>query len=178
MSEALNLNFATTNKWIADIPLKTILDDINDIQLNLATFSIPSIDISSIDINFKGNQIKLPGNISQPGEKSVSFEYLISSDWSNYITLYKWIDQMAKLNKIVKDSEYSQRAYVKLNDKNIYMIPITVYLLDEFKNKVIKFKYHNCWISSFAEISMSYQDDPTEIKHSFTLNYSNFELVL
>jgi len=169
------LNYATQNKWIAQIPLKQILDDVDDLSLNLTTFAIPSIDINSIEVPFKGIPIELPGTIVQTGGKELLFDYIIDSEWKNYKALYSWVDHLARLTKIVQ-GDYSS----KFDDDDIYKnfsIPVTMHLLDEYKNRVLEFKYYNCWIKGFSELSMSYIDEPDELSHNFTIAYSDFEMI-
>ena len=169
------LNYATQNKWIAQVPLKQILDDVDDLSLNLTTFSVPSVDINAVEVQYKAIPIEIPGSVVQAGGKELTFDYLIDSEWRNYKALYTWVDNLARMTKIVTGTEYS----TKLTDDEIYRnfsLPITVHLLNEYKDRVLEFKYHNCWIKSFSELSMSYVDEPAEISHSFTVAYSDFEI--
>ena len=40
----------------------------------------------------------------------------------------------------------------------------------------MKIKYHNCWIKTFSNLSLSYQDEPKPLTHSFTFAYERFEI--
>ena len=172
-----NLNLATQNKWLTTIPLTRILDDVSDLSLNLTTFSIPQVDINAVNVSFKGIPVELPGNVIQPDGKELTFNYLIDSEWKNYKMLYSWVDNLSKLTKIVKAEDYTSKFSSSQEAYGNFSLPITVHLLDEYKERVLEFKYHNCWIKSFGDISMSYKDEPTEIEHSFTVAYSDFELI-
>ena len=175
MMSTNQLNYAVQNKWIADIPVSMILENTGDISLNLTTFAIPAVDINAVTVNFKGTSIETPGSVVQASSKELTFNYIIDSNWANYKVLYKYVDQLARFTKIVKSEEYSTRGLGNTLYKK-FSIPITVYLLNEFKDRVMEFKYYNCWIKSFAELSMSYTDVPSEVTHSFTIAYSDFEL--
>jgi hypothetical protein len=171
------LNFATQNKWLATIPLSQILDDIQDVSLNLTTFAIPSIEINANTVNFKGIPIEVPGTVIQGSGKELTFNYIIDSEWKNYVALYSWVDNLSRLTKIVRSEDYSTRYKADPEIYKNFSLPVTVHLLNEYKQRVLEFKYHNCWIKGFSELSMSYTDEPTEISHSFTVAYSDFELI-
>ena len=55
------------------------------------------------------------------------------------------------------------------------LLPCRVYLLDSFRNEVIAFRFENCWIRNFNELSLE-ANNPDEIAHSFTFVYSNFTI--
>jgi hypothetical protein len=171
------LNFATQNKWIAQIPLKQILDDVDDVSINLTGFDIPSIDINSIELQYKGIPVEVPGNVIQTSGKEITFNYIIDSNWLNYKALYSWVNNLSRLIKILKNEEYTTKVSIDEEFYKNFTLTITVHLLDEYKNRILEFKYYNCWIKSFAELSMNYNDEPVEMTHSFTIAYSNFEIV-
>lgn len=165
-------NLAYTNKWVADLPLSTIITDVEDTSLNLVAYSIPATQISSSQISYQGNNIEIPTGIINPDDKEITFNYLLSSDWSQYKNLHRWVSLIANINKSI---DVEARTQMESSSSYFnYTLPIRVYILDEYKNRVISIKYENCWISNFSEISMDYSDDPSTINHSFTVKYSNF----
>lgn len=52
-------------------------------------------------------------------------------------------------------------------------LPLRIYLLDNYKRKVIQFYFENCWIKSFGDVSLD-ANNPGEIPHSFTFVYDQF----
>jgi len=167
-------NLATTNKWIADIPLKNILTDLDDVELNLVSFSVPAIEMSSSEISYLGDAVEVPTGVINQGDKTITFNYLISSNWGQYKNLWRWASTLATVNKTMtpttRDPLTTASTYAK------YSLPIRVYLIKEFKDVEISIKYSNCWIKSFGELSLDYSDESTPINHSFTVAYSDFEI--
>jgi hypothetical protein len=164
-----NQNLAVTNKWVCDIPLSTVIPDIEDVSLNLVTFSIPAIEMSKAEFSYMGNAVEIPTGVVNPSDKTITFNYLIGSDWSQYRNLYKWVSALGTVN-----TPMTEASPTDVSNYKKYSLPIRVYILDEFKKTVLSFKYSNSWINMFSEVSMDYSDDPTTINHSFTISYSDF----
>lgn len=172
--KAQNNNQAVTNKWVADIPISTIISDIEDTSLSLVTFSIPQTQISSSPISYMGDSVEIPTGVVNPDDKTITFNYLLSSDWSQYKNLQKWVSLLSNVNSTIDVA--GQSPILSMSNYAIYSLPIRVYILDEFKKMVMSIKYENCWISDFSEISLDYSDDPQPINHSFTIKYSSFKI--
>ena len=166
-----NQNLATTNKWVCDIPLSTVLDGLEDVSLNLVTYSIPATEITSSEFTYMGNTVEIPTGVVNPVDKTITFNYLIGSNWGQYRNLYKWASALGSINAPIGDNPPSETS-----NYAIYTVPIRAYILDEFKQTIMSIKYDNCWIKQFSEISMDYSDEPIPINHSFTINYSNFTI--
>ena len=50
-----------------------------------------------------------------------------------------------------------------------------MYLLDNYKRKVIEFVFENCWCKTFETLNLE-QNNPGEITHSFTFSYDRYYL--
>jgi hypothetical protein len=163
------LNLATNIKWLATIPFYQIDSKLGsgDVEFNLYTFNLPDMSIGSTEVAFNGYSIEVPTNV-KTGDKSVTFEYIMSSDWHQYKLLWQWA------NKIVRQEGAGRP---KENSKNsTFMVPIRFMALSEFKEPLFSIKYHDCWISDFGAISLDYQDsEASVVTHSFTCKYSYFE---
>jgi hypothetical protein len=166
-----NQNLAVTNKWICDIPLSTVLPDLEDVSLNLVSFSIPSIEISKAEFSYLGNAIEIPTGVVNPSDKTITFNYLIGSEWGQYVNLYKWVSALGTVNTPMNEPSATDTTNYKK-----YSLPIRVYMLGSFKKTALSFKYDNSWIDQFSEITMDYSDDPATINHSFTISYSDFTM--
>jgi hypothetical protein len=166
---------AAQNKWIADISLSRMSVDFKDISLHLANFSIPELLIGSTSIQYKGTALEIPTKVIQPENRTITFSYMIDISWDNYFALYQWANLIGTTENVLPNTLPINLRDEFLN-KTIKAIPIYVYLLSEYKKPILKITYDNCWIKSFSELSLSYQEEPDVIKHSFTIAYSNFKL--
>jgi hypothetical protein len=165
-----NSSFATGNKWIADIPMSTITDDICDTSLNLVSFSIPDIEISSDEFPIGGENIALPTGVINQSNKEITFTYKVSGDFSQYINLWKWVSLASNVNPII---DVEPKPIVDGTGEYFSAtLPVRVYLLSEFKKEILSLKYENAWISNFSSLELDYSNDQSPIEHSFTLKYS------
>ena len=167
--------YAVRNKWIADIALSTISPDIKDVSLHLADFSIPAVNVGGTSVSYKGIAQEIPTHTIQPIDRNITFSYMIDITWENYFTLYQWANLLGNIENVLPTAQP-----LKLTDtiatKAIKSVPINVYLINAYKTPILKLVYTNCWIKHFTELSLSYQDEPDSIKHSFTFAYSDFKL--
>jgi len=168
--------FAAKNKWIADISLSKISKDLKDVTLHLAEFSIPAINLGSTTTAFKGVAQEIPTHTILPTDRTITFSYMIDLTWINYFTLYQWANLLGNLENITPDVNPALSLTDAMNAKAIKSIPINVYLINAYKQPILKLVYNNSWIKHFAELNLSYQEEPEVIKHSFTCAYSDFKL--
>jgi hypothetical protein len=178
MLNGLATNLAVPNKWIALIPLSLLAKDhaqakkFNDIELKLTEFSIPQVELGSTTASFKGVTIKLPTKVINPENREIQFSYLIDANWLNYRLLYYWASGIGIINPTDESSgDIGTGIYASS------MIPVHVYLLDSFLKKIIEFKFNNCWISLFSDLLLDCQQPDDKIKHTFTLNYTDYEIL-
>lgn len=167
-----SVNFASNMRWVVDVPLKTLFPDESDITLNLYQFDIPEIDMGITSMAYQGSTIEYPTGVIQPDDKTCTFNYILDSDMTVYWLLYKWCSYFTSENVdflVEDDTSMSTEPFTK-------KISISVYILDEFKNPVMKITYNNCFIKNLGILSMSIQDEPTPLQHSFTIAYSSFNI--
>lgn len=169
-------NFSVKNKWIADIPLSKVSDNLNNISIHLAEFTIPSISVATTIMAYKGVSIEIPTKIIQPSDRNITFSYMVDLNWLNYYSLYQWSNLMSPLENITPLNSLKQS--YSIEDKSIKSIPINVFLINQYKKPILKITYNNCWVKGFNELALSYQDEPEVVKHGFTCAYSDFKLEL
>jgi hypothetical protein len=167
--------FAVKNKWIADIFLSKVSPNLKDITLHLAEFSVPSIEVGSTTTAYKSIVQEIPTHTIQPTDRRITFSYMVDITWLNYFSLYQWANIIGNIEDITPTLDPLNQGNA-IKNKAIKSIPINVYLINAYKQPIFKIAYDNCWIKQFSELSLSYQEDPEVIKHSFTFVYSNFRL--
>lgn len=163
---------ATKNKWYADIPLRMISNDFEDVTLKLQSFVIPRIFIGTTSLHYKGVEMKVPSKTFNPSNKTLRFTYLIDAKWESYLRLYQWANCFASIDNPTPFDQVKQN---KLTDA-WWNIPIHVYLLDEFKKTVMNMVFYGCIIEEFGELDVSYKDNPDVMSHSFTVSYQRMEI--
>ena len=163
--------FAVANKWIAEVPLRLVLGpSYSNIELSLASFTLPSIEMGSDTISYRSIKVEVPTHTMQPDTKEITFNYYIHSDWSDYRALYNWALNIAVVNKgtVTNSDEIFANGMYKVID-------IRVQLINQMKQGIIGFVFKNCWLKQFSDLQLTYAN-ANEIQHSFTCAYTNFEI--
>jgi hypothetical protein len=89
------------------------------------------MEMGSTSVSYKGYTKYMPTKIMNPDTKELTLEYLIDEKWHNYKSLYLWMNSTeGNINKTVKDETIAPIT------PNMYL-PLRIYLLDNFKHKVI-----------------------------------------
>ena len=182
----LDTSRAIANKWIGFIPLQNALGNkFRNLELSLVRFSIPSIQMGTSTTSFKGVSYEVPTHVLNPDTKEITFEYKVSQDWYNYKSLFIWASALAILNPVDAKAFQAQIMHedvvaatrVDRSAIGVFtdLLDCRVWLLNNFKQRVVDFTFHNCFIKSFGEIALDYSSTD-EVIHSFTMAYSNFTI--
>lgn len=166
----LATDYAVSNKFVMYVPLSLVLGkDYKNIEIPITRFTVPQIMIGSMTASFKGVTCELPTKVINPDSKEVTIEYMIDANWENYRSLYVWA---ANIGIITPVSQTGKTTPISGKD----FLDIRIYLLDQYKKKIIEFTYHNCWIKQFNDLNFDYTQPPEELKHSFNLVYTDFTI--
>ena len=166
--KANTINFSTTNRWIACIPFKKINPNLttDTIAFNLTNYSLPEMVLGTTLTQYHGYEIEIPTHI-RAQTKELTFEYMLSEDFHQWKVLYTWVNKIADEIGSGANTNYEN-----------FVLPIRVIILTAFKTPIFEILYNNAWIKGFGSIEFDYQDpDASNIKHSFTIAYSNYELI-
>lgn len=163
-------NYANSNKWIAYLPIEDALgSSYKSLELHLVRFSIPQLEMGSMETSYKGYKKLMPTKVLAPETKELTLEYLIDSEWLNYKALYAWMSGIeGTINPVVANEQLNGVT------PGLYM-PMRIYLLSPYKKKIIQFLFSNCWIKLFNDLALE-QNNPNEITHSITLSYDQFTI--
>jgi hypothetical protein len=170
--QGLEYNLATQSKWFAQIPLNTIFTDYGpkDLCFNLTTYALPEIELGFTEVKYLTKAIPVPSRVIAPGPNDITFTYLMSSTYNQWVMLYRWLQRITV--ELQHDTNIQD-----IGDRTKYTVPINVYLLSEFKTPVLNISYKDCWLQKLGEIAFDYRDaQDTPIVHSFTVKYSHFEI--
>lgn len=166
----LQTNYAVSNKWIGYIPVENVLGKMyKNLELHLTRFSIPQQEMTSMTASYKGYQKEVPSKVMNSGTKQLTLEYIVDADWTNYKVLYHWMSGiLGNINPVVNGQ------HVQPINADSY-IPIRIYLLDQYKRKIIQFVFENCWIKMFNDIALDCSISD-EVHHSFVVCYDKYSI--
>jgi hypothetical protein len=165
----LDVNYANSNKWFAYFPLENILgNEYKGIELHLVRFSLPQQQMGSTTVSFRGYQKEIPTKVMNAETKELTLEYIVDERWKNYKALYAWMSGIdGTFNPVLSE------ATEKITPTDY--LPLRIYLIDNYKQKVIQFLFENCWIKVFNDLSLE-TSNSNEVTHSFTIVYDNYKI--
>lgn len=177
--QGLNTNYAIENKFICYIPLENIYGTtFRNLELNVTRWTLPHLNVGSSSVQFKGYTYAVPTGIMDAEDREVTIEYIIDSEWKNYTALYSWAGGMAPFNPITEEATEDTLNGIPASDSlelKDKILDIRIWLINNYKKRVLDFVYHDCWICQFADLAMDVAGT-NEIKHSFTCKYSRFTI--
>ena len=125
--------------------------------------------MGSTETTFKDYSIQIPTKVMDAGTKEIQFEYIVDEKWANYRSLYTWMSGIeGNINPIDKTSSE--------NIGKNYMLDVRVWLIDNFKLRLIDLVFHNSWIHMFNDLALE-SGNTDEVIHGFSMYYSNFEIM-
>lgn len=166
----LDQSYSTANQWYAYLPLENVLGKrYNNLELHLRQFSVPQIEMGSMTASFKGYEKEMPTKVLNAGTKQLTLSYLVDEYWQNYKSLWAWTQSPdGTLNKVTDDkaSGVSPSSYITMR----------IYLLNNYKKKVVQFEFENVWIKIFNELQLDVTNQDV-IEHSFTICYDDMRML-
>lgn len=166
----LDTNIAASNKWYAHFAIENVLGPkYSNIELHLKRFSIPQLQMGSTTVSFRGYQKEISTKVLNADTKELTLEYFVDENWRNYKMLFQWMSSVEGcLNPIADTTD------TKAIAPSDY-IPLHIYLLDNYKKKVISFTFTNTWIKLFNDISLE-AGTSEQVTHSFTIVYDDYKI--
>lgn len=166
----LDVSYTTGNQWYAYLPIEDILGKrYKNLDLHLTKFSLPQMEMGSSSVPYKGYSKEIPLKVINPETKQLTLEYLVDEYWQNYKSLFAWQSVITGvLNPVTDDvaGGISPSEYITLR----------IYLLNNYKKKVLEFEFQNCWLKVFNEISLDVTSQEPVV-HSFTFVYDDYRMV-
>lgn len=166
----LKTDYAVSNKWIGYVPLENVLGKkYKNLELHLTNFTLPQQEMTSSVVSYKGYQKEIPTKIMNALTKQLTLEYIVDAKWTNYKSLYAWMSSiLGNINPVIVDND------IQSISPSSY-IPIRIYLLDQYKRKIVSFLFENCWIKLFNDLSLAC-NSADEIHHSFVMCYDKYSI--
>lgn len=135
----------------------------NSLQMSVYGAIVPQLSIPALSIPYGGTSQKI-SSMTRPDYPVLKVNFTVDNQFNNYWFLYKWM-------QILNDNRTGTAATtLTLED---YGTDISIFGLDEYNTRVIKFDYIGAFPVSLAGID--YNDrDPGEMVSSFEFGYSRF----
>lgn len=143
---------------------ENILPD--SVQFSVFGTIIPEITVPAVENRYSGNTFYVSSN-SKNSYPPVNVKFAIDNRYSNYWTVYQWLNLLHDQ----REGRYNAQNIVVEQDFSDYQTDITVYGLDEYNNKRIKFTYKKAFPTSINGIDYNYQESG-EIVSGFVFVYS------
>lgn len=149
--------------------------DFDTLQFSITGAPTPDIVIPAIGQKYVGQELKISSHSRDP-YGTVFVDFKIDNLFRNWWTIYSWLD-------LLNDESYSYynengiaigEAWEAMKD---YTANFTIFGLDEYNNRVIKFDYEGAFPTSLS--SPKYDDkDPSEVKSKFEFAFTFFKATL
>jgi hypothetical protein len=164
-------NFFTDNRWIANIPTRNIDPTAeSDLAYNLVDFDIPTLGLSTSQVSQLGYTYEYPTNVREYN-KELTFQYILESDFKQYKFLYQWYTKIAS-----EAGAGVQQGISGAGMMEHISTTIRTYLLSEYSNVVVNFKFNNCFLKELGGFKLKYVGDAQVMVGTFKVAFENFEL--
>lgn len=166
----LDQSYSVGNQWFAYLPLEDVLGKrYKNLDLHLRQFTIPQIEMASTEVSFRGYTKEIPTKVVNSASKQLTLSYLIDEYWQNYKSLWAWAQGPVGTINQVSDDEVAgitPSTFIKMR----------IYLLNNYKKKILQFEFSNVWIKVFNDLQLDVTNQEN-VEHSFTVGYDDMQMV-
>ncbi len=151
---------------------RTVIPDM--VQFSIYGTMVPEITIKGVETRWAGNTLYVSAH-TKDSFPPVEVKFDIDSTYSNYWVIYQWLNLMHDEKKGIYNANRSEI------DANFgdYQTDISIYGLDEYDNKRIKFTYTKAFPTTLDRIEYSYQNEGnSQLQSGFTFLFSQLHTEL
>ena len=148
----------------------TVIPD--TVQFSIFGTIVPEINVPAIENRYAGNTLYVSSH-SKNSYPPVNVKFTIDNEYNNYWVMYQWLNLLHDQ----KEGRYNAREIEIEKDFEDYQTLITMYALDEYDNKRVKFTYTKAFPTGVDGIDYNYQEG-NEIVSGFTFVYSQMHVEL
>jgi len=149
--------------------------DFDSLQFSITGSPVPDIIIPAIGQQYQGQELKISSHSRVPYE-NIFVSFKIDNLFRNWWVIYLWLD-------LLNDESKSFYNAKEISDGDAtealkeYTANFTVYGLDEYNNRVIRFDYEGCFPVSLKSPVYS-DEDPNDISSQFEFAFTFFKASL
>lgn len=144
----------------------------DSVQFSIYGLVVPQVSIPDIKAPYAGQTVKVTSYVRPPYEP-LEVDFMVDNMFNNYWAIYQWLN----LFNDDRTGIYNSPLPRDTGSLEKYKTTISVYGLDEFDKKVIKFDFHSAFPISLGGIKYS-DRDPGEMQSSFKYAFHQFEPIL
>lgn len=138
------------------------------VQFSIYGTTVPGVTVKGVPARYAGDTLYLSSHSKDPFPP-VNIKFKIDSGYNNYFVIDRWLNLLHD----EQTGQYNQGGIPIDSNFSDYQTDFTVYGLDEYDNKVIKFTYTKAFISSIGDIVYDEQStDDMELECDFTFLFS------
>ena len=200
-------NPANVTKWVFNLPLGQLFNlknaaykngNLLDYPLNCKSIQFPEFKLGTTTVSFLNYSfdVSTRQNLTQ---KNLTIYFLLSENWLQYLMLLKWfelcdftrydynrdntveIDIGNGVKRTIITDEYERwMNQTGINPNYSTQGPVvnsTLFLMDNFMNRVATINFEGCWLTSLKNIYLDYsKTDSTELVASFTMAFYKYNV--
>ncbi len=145
---------------------KTLLPD--TVQFSIYGTVVPGVTVKGVPARYAGDTLYVSSHSKDPFPP-VNIKFKVDSGYNNYFVIDRWLNLLHD----EKTGRYNESGIPIDGNFADYQIDMTVYGLDEYDNKVIKFIYTKAFPSSLGDLEYDEQaDNDMEMVCDFTFLFS------
>jgi len=181
------LNKARKDKFLLVFDLPPILkplmtkyqrdgDHLNPDSIQFSIFGsvVPEITVKGVEARYAGSTL-YQSSFSKDSYPPLNIKFAVDSMYDNYWVIYSWLNLLHDQ----KTGVYNQGNIPVDGTFNDYMTNITIYALDEFKKKRVKFTYVKAFPTNLEGLEYDQKGtEGEEIICGFSLLYSQLHVEL
>jgi hypothetical protein len=146
----------------------------DSIQFSIFGSMIPEITVKGVQNRYAGSTLYVSSHSKDP-YPPLNVKFVVDSMYNNYWVIYQWLNLLHDQ----KTGLYNQSNIPVDANFNDYMTDITIYGLDEYGKKRIKFIYKRAFITTLDAIEYDQKgSEGEEITSGFTFLYSQLHTEL
>jgi hypothetical protein len=146
----------------------------DSVQFSIFGSTVPEITVKGVQARYSGSTLYVSSHSKEPFPP-LNVKFVVDSQYNNYWAIYQWLNLLHDQ----KTGIYNQQNIPVDSNFNDYMTDITIYGLDEYGKKVIKFIYTKSFITTLDPIEYDQKGaEGEEITSGFTFLYSQLHTEL
>jgi hypothetical protein len=144
----------------------------DSVQFSIFGSMVPPITVKGVETRFAGSTLYV-SSFSKDSFPPLNVQFTVDSEYNNYWVIYSWLNLLHD----EKTGVYNQKNIPVDGNFNDYMTDITIYGLDEFGKKRIRFVYKKAFPTSLNELKYQSQgSEGVEIVSGFDFLFSQLHV--
>ena len=146
----------------------------DSIQFSIFGSMVPEITVKGVEARYAGSTLYI-SSFSKDSYPPLNIKFVVDSMYNNYWVIYSWLNLLHDQ----KTGAYNQANLPIDGNFNDYMTNLTIYALDEFNKKRVKFTYVKAFPTQLEGLEYNQQGDQgEELTCGFVMLYSQLHTEL